>query len=131
MATDIETYNHSLSQTDLPIVERLQALIESGLPEAQGKVWHGHPVWFIEKNPVVGYHRQKDSVRVLFWSGQSFATDALIALGSFKAASLAVPTLEGLDAEAFASLLEQARVIQWDYANLRTNKGLVKLTEVF
>lgn len=40
--------------------------IESELPDADRKVWHAHQVWLFDGNPVVGYDRLKDSVRVPF-----------------------------------------------------------------
>ena len=41
-------------------------------PHAENKIWHAHPVWFLDGNPVVGYSKQKVGVVLLFWSGQSF-----------------------------------------------------------
>jgi hypothetical protein len=50
------------------------------------EIWHAHPVWFLDGNPIVGYSKLKDSVRLLFWRGQSFAEEGLNDEGSFKAA---------------------------------------------
>lgn len=47
-----------------------------------------HPVWFLDGNPVVGYSKLKDSVRLLFWSGQSFRSTGLEPEGKFKAAEV-------------------------------------------
>ncbi|MFM6937265.1 MAG: DUF1801 domain-containing protein, partial [Aquirufa sp.] len=94
-----------------------------------GKVWHGHPVWFIQENPVVGYLVSKEAVRVLFWSGQSFDAPALQALGKFKAASITFQTWAALPQQDLQTWLEQARAIQWDYKNLIKRKGeLVRLS---
>jgi hypothetical protein len=30
-------------------------VIDRTLPDASNKIWHGHPVWFLEENPIVGY----------------------------------------------------------------------------
>jgi hypothetical protein len=129
IAADVLAYNQKQTTEDQVICNWLAETIETALPEAEGKVWHGHPVWFIDKNPVVGYHRQKDSVRVLFWSGQSFGDSTLKAIGSFKAAGLAIESVESFDAQAFAQQLQKCRTIQWDYANLPKKKALEKLTE--
>lgn len=129
MPTDIAEYHAKQTSADQEICQVLFVQITQGLPEAQGKVWHGHPVWFIEGNPVVGYHRQKDSVRVLFWSGQSFGSAELVALGSFKAAGFAVPTIGDLNLERLAGWLALARKIQWDYKGLPKKRELTKLTD--
>ena len=125
---EVQVYNENQTAKDLVICNWLAETIAAALPEAVGKVWHGHPVWFIDSNPVVGYHRQKDSVRILFWSGQSFNDEALKAIGSFKAAGVAIESVETLNQDAFAGWLEKCRSIQWDYANLPKKKALEKLT---
>ncbi len=128
LSVDVQAYNDKQTAEDRVVCNWLGSTIDTALPEALGKVWHGHPVWFINNNPVVGYHRQKDSVRILFWSGQSFDDDLLKAVGSFKAAGLAIESIETLDKAAFTVWLESSRAIQWDYANLQKKKILEKLT---
>lgn len=70
--TDIQKYNTVLNKNDSDICELLMGEINKNLPNAESKIWHAHPVWFLNGNPVVGYSKLKDSVRLLFWSGQSF-----------------------------------------------------------
>jgi hypothetical protein len=77
----------------------------------------------------VGYSLKKSGIEVLFWSGQSFESDALRAIGKFQAAALSVPTVEDLNSKKFTKLLKLAVKIQWDYANLPKNRKLVKLTD--
>ena len=86
MTPDIHDYNARQSQVDRGICDLLAEQIHRGLPEAEAKIWHAHPVWFLDGNPVVGYSKLKDSVRLLFWSGQSFDEPGLQAEGKFKAA---------------------------------------------
>ncbi len=126
--SDILDYNSALADGDRSVCEMLMRAITEALPHAAGTVWHGHPVWFIDGNPVVGYHRQKDSVRVLFWSGQSFDEPSLALVGKFRAAGLPVPSLEGFDAASFDRMLAKADAIQWDYQNLPRTRELVKRT---
>jgi hypothetical protein len=66
---DIQTYNASLSVADKEICEILAETIDRHLPEAENKIWHAHPVWFIDGNPIVGYSKLKDCIRLMFWSG--------------------------------------------------------------
>ena len=70
--SDVLDYESLLTPSDRAICEALRSEIERILPDATSKIWHRHPVWFLEGNPIVGYHRLKDSLRILFWSGQSF-----------------------------------------------------------
>ena len=86
MLCDIIAFHDNLDPSDQAICLRLSALIGEHLPDAENKSWHAHPVWFIQGNPVVGYNKLKDCIRLLFWSGQSFREAGLTASGSFKAA---------------------------------------------
>jgi len=72
MNDETAEYNRALAPADQRICELLAREIDSALPEAKNKVWHAHPVWFLDGNPIVGYDKLKACVRLLFWSGQSF-----------------------------------------------------------
>lgn len=102
--------------------------IDRALPDAAAKVWHAHPVWFLDGNPIVGYDRLKDAVRLMFWSGQSFAEPGLVASGSFEAAEKRFTSASEIDTDRLAVWLSESRVVQWDYEHIRTNRGLVKRT---
>lgn len=125
----IEAYLEGLSSEDALLCEVLQTLIVEVLPEAKGKVWHGHPVWFLEDNPVVGYSKLKDSVRMLFWSGQSFDEPLLIPEGSFKAAEFRFKEIDDIQIEVVKKCLHKAREIQWDYKNIVKKKGVLDRIE--
>jgi hypothetical protein len=88
ISKDIKAYNSAQLKNDKSICNVLAAEISSHLPEAENKIWHRHPVWFLDGNPIVGYSKLKDSVRLLFWSGQSFDEPGLQDEGSFKAAEV-------------------------------------------
>jgi hypothetical protein len=77
MHADTKSYNKAQAPTEREICELLAEQINLQLPEAENKVWHAHPVWFLDGNPVVGYSKLKGCVRLLFWSGQSFTKDWL------------------------------------------------------
>ena len=126
-AEDVIAYN--AEQNESEICDQLMKLFTKALPGAEAKVWHGHPVWFIEGNPVAGYSIKKSGVQVLFWSGQSFKTDGLNALGKFKAASVDVAKLDTAIKGKLGLWLEEAKIIQWDYANLPKKRALEKLTK--
>ncbi len=126
MNKDIQAYNNAQATGDAEICHRLAAVINENLPEAESKNWHRHPVWFLEGNPVVGYSKLKDSVRLLFWSGQSFDEAGLQNEGSFKAAEARYRSIEEVDADALQRWLQKARDIQWDYKNIVKRKGVLE-----
>lgn len=126
---DILDYQSELSDADAEIGAAIIKLISKSLPKAEGKVWHGHPVWFIDGNPVVGYSLRKAGIEVLFWSGQSFKLEGLRAIGKFKAAGIAVPTIKDLNKKSMTAWLAESVAIQWDYQNLPKKRALNKLTK--
>ncbi len=70
--SEILDYESRLESSDKSICETLRHEIEKNLSEATAKIWHGHPVFFSDGNPIVGYSKLKSCVQLLFWSGQSF-----------------------------------------------------------
>ena len=129
MNPDIEQYNLGLKPNDSAIGTRLADIIYAQLPDAESKIWHRHPVWFLDGNPIVGYSKLKGCVRLLFWSGQSFDEPGLAPEGTFKAAEARYTDVAEVDAEALERWLGKARDIQWDYRNLVRRKGrLERLT---
>jgi hypothetical protein len=123
MHKDIEAYHRALSKEDKEICEVLAGEITRKLPEAESKVWHRHPVWFLEGNPIVGYSKLKDSVRLLFWSGQSFEEEGLAKEGSFKAADARYTSAKQINKTALGRWLKKSKEIQWDYKNIVKRKG--------
>lgn len=127
MNNDIKSYNDSLSLEDKNICEQLASLICKAFPNAENKIWHAHPVWFINDNPVVGYSKLKNSVQLLFWSGQSFNEEGLKPIGKFKAAAHEYNFANQISSEDLLRWLKKAEDIQWDYKNLIKNNGELKL----
>ena len=123
MHPDTQAYNRAQSDADRAICDLLAREIDQALPEAENKIWHRHPVWFLDGNPVVGYDKLKASVRLLFWSGQSFEETGLANEGSFKAAEARYSDAAQVDVEALRRWLVKARGIQWDYKNIVKRKG--------
>ena len=97
--------------------------MDENLPEADNKIWHAHPVWFLEFNPIVGYNKLKDCIRLMFWSGQSFETPGLSPTGSFMAAEVRYTALAQVDKELLCHWMQEAKLIQWDYKNISKRKG--------
>ena len=57
MHSDTKKYNETQTPDDREICQLLAEHIDRGLPEAENKIWHAHPVWFLDGNPVVGYSK--------------------------------------------------------------------------
>ena len=123
MHPDTAKYNKSLASEDQKICDLLAGEIDRSLPEAENKIWHAHPVWFLDGNPVVGYSKLKDGVRLLFWSGQSFEDEGLKKAGNFKAADARYTAADQVNKKDLKRWLAKARVIQWDYKNIVRRKG--------
>lgn len=122
---EILSYHNGFSESDRAICEALASTIAESLNNATAKIWHRHPVWFLDGNPIVGYSKLKDSIRLLFWSGQSFNEPALLPEGSFKAAEARYTHPDQIDTAALKQWLRKAETIQWDYKNLVKRKGVL------
>ena len=126
MNADIKAFNAKQEASDREICELLSAEIDRGLPEAQSKIWHRHPVWFLDGNPIVGYWARKSGVQLLFWSGQSFDETGLEPEGKFKAAHVHYQTVADVKVTRLAAWLRQAKKIQWDYKNIVKRRGVLE-----
>ncbi|WP_291146500.1 DUF1801 domain-containing protein [Flavobacterium sp. UBA7680] len=125
MNQEIQAYNDSQNAEDKKICDILSVEINDFLQEAESKIWHRHPVWFLDGNPVAGYSKLKDSVRLLFWSGQSFDESGLQNEGSFKAAEARYTSADQINIDDLKRWLDKARNIQWDYKNIVKRKGVL------
>ena len=123
MHTDTKQFNEAQAPIDREICQLLAEQIDRKLPTAENKIWHAHPVWFLDGNPIVGYSKLKDCVRVLFWSGQSFKESGLKKEGTFKAAEARYTAVDQVDTKKLGRWLAEARDVQWDYRNLVSRKG--------
>lgn len=123
MNPDTAKYNDGLTAADKKICDLLATEIDKHLSEAENKIWHAHPVWFLDGNPIVGYSKLKHCVRLLFWSGQSFDEVDLKEEGKFKAAEARYTDVDEVDTKSLKRWLGKARKIQWDYKNIVKRKG--------
>jgi hypothetical protein len=103
--------------------------IAKSLPDADSKIWHAHPVWFLNDNPIVGYSKQKPGIRLMFWSGADFDEAKLNVVGKkFRDASIFINDISEAPHKDMRRWLKKARSIQWDYKNIVSRKGrLVRL----
>ncbi|MGE3880267.1 MAG: DUF1801 domain-containing protein [Planctomycetota bacterium] len=128
MHENIARYNDAQDPERAAVCAKLAEEIDGVLREAESKLWHGGPVWFLDGNPIVGYWVRKIGVTLLFWSGQSFATPGLEPEGKFQAAEKKYLTLGDVKVTVLRKWLRESRTIQWDYQNLVKRRGtLLKL----
>ncbi len=123
MHSETKKFNRAQAPKDQATCQLLAQEIDRNLPEAENRIWHAHPVWFLDGNPIVGYSKLKNCVRLLFWSGQSFEEEGLKKEGSFKAAEARYTAVDQVDTEKLQCWLAKARDIQWDYRNLIRRRG--------
>lgn len=124
---DIILYNQNLQPEDEKIADILSEEICIFFPEAENKIWHAHPVWFLDRNPIVGYSKQKRGIRLMFWSGKSFDEEKLNVEGEkFQDASIFYKNLNEINKEDLKCWLKKSREIQWDYKNIVKRKGILE-----
>ena len=126
MNKNIAAYNDKQTDEDRKICNILSKEISRNLPAAENKIWHAQPVWFLERNPIAGYSKLKNCVRLLFWSGQSFEEDNLKNEGSFKAAEIRYTAAAQINKIDLKRWLQKAQQIQWDYKNIVKRKGVLE-----
>lgn len=124
MIPSIKKYNETQETADKEICNSLALIINKALPEAESKIWHAHPVWFLDGNPIVGYSKQKAGLRLMFWSGADFEEEDLNVRGKkFKDASICYNSVTEINKSKLKKWLEKSKEIQWDYKNIVKRKG--------
>ncbi len=130
MNPDINVFNKDQATVEeRQICEILATNIDKLLPKAESKIWHRHPVWFLDGNPTVGYSKLKAGIRLMFWSGASFDEDQLQpGTGKFKDASKMFTDPDQIKLTDLKRWIKKSKMIQWDYKNVAKRKGkLIRL----
>jgi len=124
MIKELKLYNDRQSPEDKDICDQLATIIDGELTEAESKIWHAHPVWFLDGNPIVGYSKQKEGIKLMFWSGADFEEDFLSVRGKkFKDAATFYNSASEIKTIDLKRCLKKSREIQWDYKNIVKRKG--------
>ncbi|EWH01707.1 DUF1801 domain-containing protein [Halomonas sp. BC04] len=124
MNSETLKYNEQQEPRHKAVCDLLAQEIDRCLPEAENKIWHTHPVWFLEGNPTVGYSKQKPGIRLMFWSGADFEEPGLDVVGKkFKDASVFYNDVSEINVVDLKRWLEKSKEIQWDYKNITRRKG--------
>lgn len=126
MHSDIQKYTNNQIGENYLICSLLFEIIMENFPEAENKIWHAHPVWFLDGNPILGYSKLKAGIRLLFWSGASFEEEELkIGTGKFKDASIILTNSNQINKENIIRWIQKSKLIQWDYKNIVKRKGIL------
>ena len=105
--------------------------ISKHLPRADNKIWHGHPVWFFDSNPIVGYSKEKRGIRLMFWSGAGFDEEKLMVRGGkFKDASIFYNNADEINIKDLKRWLAKSEKIQRDYKNHSETQRTIRKTEI-
>lgn len=124
MHAEIIKYNEKLEGEHQALCALLADELDRGLPKAESKVWHAHPVWFLAGNPIVGYSLQKPGIRLMFWSGADFEEPGLNVLGKkFKDASVFINSAAEVSTKDLRRWLKKSQLIQWNYKDIVKLKG--------
>ena len=124
MHPEVEKYNEDQDAAHRKVCDLLARELDRHLPDAERKIWHAHPVWFLDGNPTVGYSKQKPGIRLMFWSGADFEEPRLNVVGKkFKDASVFFNDVAEVSRSDLKRWVEKAREIQWDYKNIAKRKG--------
>ncbi|MGE3926865.1 MAG: DUF1801 domain-containing protein [Lautropia sp.] len=124
MHSETLKYNELQEPSHKEVCDLLAQEIDKNLPGAENKIWHAHPVWFLNGNPTVGYSKQKPGIRLMFWSGADFEEAGLnIVGGKFKDASVFYNDVSQIKKADLKRWLRKAKEIQWDYKNIVRRKG--------
>ena len=126
MNKEIQAYHAQQNEEDRAICDILYREICKALPDAEHKIWHKHPVWFLDGNPIVGYSKLKTCIQLMFWSGQSFEEESLQDTGNFKAAEARYASTKEINTADLSRWLEKSRRIQWDYKNIVKRRGVLE-----
>ena len=59
MHPDTLKLNDAVTAADRDICELLVREMDEHPSEAENKIWHAHPAWFLDGNPVAGYSKLK------------------------------------------------------------------------
>ncbi len=124
MNQDFNIYNDKQTSDDQVICNLLVKTIDNELTKSESKIWHAHPVWFIDGTPIVGYSKQKGGIRLMFWSGADFEEENLNVRGKkFKDASIFYNHISEIDTKDIKRWLKKSKEMQWDYKNIVKRKG--------
>ena len=109
----MRNYNEGQELSHKEFCDLLASEIDNRLPEVDNMIWHSHPVWFLDGNPIVGYSREKPGIRQMFWSGADFEEPGMnIAGKKIKDASVFFNNISEISKSDLGRWIKKSREIQ-------------------
>ena len=109
----VDAYVESLAEPLAGIARTMRTIIDAGLPQAEGKMWHGSPVWIIDKTPVALIKAYPAYVTFALFRGQILIdSSGRLEKGSGEMASVKLRAAGEIDAPLFADWLRQAFILE-------------------
>jgi hypothetical protein len=110
----IESYIATLDEPLAAVAITLRDHIDSSIPGAERRIWHGHPVWMVGSKPVAGFKAYPKYVTFMLWRGQEVAdeTGSLQAAGSAGMATVKVSNAAKVHGPVLRHWLEQAAALE-------------------
>ncbi len=105
---DIDDYLDSLAEPARGIAAQLRSLVDAALPDADAKLWHGHPVWMAGRKPLAGFKAYTAHVTFMIWHGRPIAGDTARLESGPHMATVKVRTAADIDPTAFAGWIRAA-----------------------
>jgi hypothetical protein len=91
-----------------PVQRALRELLDANLPQATGRVYHGHPIWLVDKTMVAGFKAYTSYVTFMLWDGQDVDDPTgRLQPGARRMASVKLRDESDVDTAAFTSWLKQ------------------------
>ncbi len=121
---DILKYNETQEPSDQELCNLLAREIDQNLPGSENRIWHAHPVWFLDGNPTVGYSKQNPGIRLMFWSGADFEEPGLNVVGKkFKDASVFFKNVSEIKKTDLRRWLKKSLETQWNNKDIVRHRG--------
>ncbi len=112
-AATVDEYMESIPAELKPVGEQLKPLLDAGLPRASCTMWHGQPVWMIEKKPVAMLKAYPKYLTFSLFKGQQVEdASGRLEAGSQQMASVKLRETGEIDAGVFSEWLRQAQALE-------------------
>lgn len=103
-------YVNGLAEPLRAVAASLQTIIDGAVSSAEGRVWQGHPVWLIGKQPVVGFKAFPRYVTVMFWkvADTSGGSPGFELVAGPRMSTVKVAAVDQLDDAAIVTWVQRA-----------------------
>jgi hypothetical protein len=109
MPATIDTYIAALGAPVAAIAADLRELLDARLGADIGTIWHGHPVWKDDRQPVAGFKAYSSYVTFMIWNGRAVDDPSgRLAMSGSGMGSVKLREPADVDVATFGGWLRQA-----------------------